>query len=416
MALYIIFLGIVPTIALSSFGIWYVRNSGQNWKKSMISTYVSSSDRVTEKCKPHAFKPRGARRANSIGKNFYERFAILFSPGRGDNTRNNAGRIFTVSDDIEQKRKQKQRLEITKTDLISTTNPDVINCSNSIEYRKSLLLGGGNTSCVVASTDPPDRPSPAQSAQTVIESQARRNSHRSELGLKIAERIQQMQKKPTKNIKGLTVKTEVKFEHLNESPGGSNSNSSSAAPRTGDPLLLPPQYGKPYVSNTPAPFYNKKPPPPPAPAQHLKPKIWSYFLFLHLSFFLSDSCSISRSTFFSFTFDLEHSFFLVRRSQHTDLLSRELWPLHYNVYAHIYMYICVCSRVGNERWRFNPPTRLLLSRQVWTVLCDFLRCNNSRNIYLIYLAVIEARINKGNLPSWNLGDLRAPRKEKKSIL
>ncbi|XP_061941870.1 uncharacterized protein LOC108002262 isoform X3 [Apis cerana] len=38
MALYIIFLGIVPTIALSSFGIWYVRNSGQNWKKSMIST------------------------------------------------------------------------------------------------------------------------------------------------------------------------------------------------------------------------------------------------------------------------------------------------------------------------------------------------------------------------------------------
>lgn len=273
----------------------------------MISTYVSSSDRVTEKCKPHAFKPRGARRANSIGKNFYERFAILFSPGRGDNTRNNAGRIFTVSDDIEQKRKQKQRLEITKTDLISTTNPDVINCSNSIEYRKSLLLGGGNTSCV--STDPPDRPSPAQSVQTVIESQARRNSHRSELGLKIAERIQQMQKKPTKNIKGLTVKTEVKFEHLNESPGGSNSNSSSAAPRTGDPLLLPPQYGKPYVSNTPAPFYNKKPPPPPAPAQHLKPKIWSYFLFLHLSFFLSDSCSISRSTFFSFTFDLEHSFF-----------------------------------------------------------------------------------------------------------
>lgn len=274
MALYIIFLGIVPTIALSSFGIWYVRNSGQNWKKSMISTYVSSSDRVTEKCKPHAFKPRGARRANSIGKNFYERFAILFSPGRGDNTRNNAGRIFTVSDDIEQKRKQKQRLEITKTDLISTTNPDVINCSNSIEYRKSLLLGGGNTSCVVASTDPPDRPSPAQSAQTVIESQARRNSHRSELGLKIAERIQQMQKKPTKNIKGLTVKTEVKFEHLNESPGGSNgSNSSSAAPRTGDPLLLPPQYGKPYISNTPAPFYNKKPPPPPAPAQHLKPKI-----------------------------------------------------------------------------------------------------------------------------------------------
>ncbi|XP_029040896.2 disintegrin and metalloproteinase domain-containing protein 19 [Osmia bicornis bicornis] len=38
MALYIIFLGIVPMIALSSFGVWYVRNPGQHWKKGMMST------------------------------------------------------------------------------------------------------------------------------------------------------------------------------------------------------------------------------------------------------------------------------------------------------------------------------------------------------------------------------------------
>ncbi|XP_017889804.1 disintegrin and metalloproteinase domain-containing protein 19 [Ceratina calcarata] len=38
MALYIIFLGIVPMIALSSFGVWYMRNSGQHWKKGMMST------------------------------------------------------------------------------------------------------------------------------------------------------------------------------------------------------------------------------------------------------------------------------------------------------------------------------------------------------------------------------------------
>ncbi|XP_071867032.1 disintegrin and metalloproteinase domain-containing protein meltrin isoform X2 [Bombus fervidus] len=38
MALYIIFLGIIPMIALSSFGVWYVRNPGQHWKKSMMST------------------------------------------------------------------------------------------------------------------------------------------------------------------------------------------------------------------------------------------------------------------------------------------------------------------------------------------------------------------------------------------
>lgn len=260
MALYIIFLGIVPTIALSSFGIWYVRNSGQNWKKSMISTYVSSPDRVTEKCKPHAFTSRGARRANSshtIGKNFYERFVIFFSPRRGNSR--SANKIFTVSESIG----PKQKLQITKTDLISTTNPDVINCSNSIEYRRSTLLGNASENTGGKGCADPD-PSPAQSVES---QQARRNSHRSELGSKIAERIQQMQKKPTRNIKGLTVKTEVKFEHLNESP---SSSSVGTAPRTGDPLL--PSDGKPY-SNTPAPFYNKKPPPPPAPAQHLKPKI-----------------------------------------------------------------------------------------------------------------------------------------------
>ncbi|XP_031843091.1 disintegrin and metalloproteinase domain-containing protein meltrin isoform X2 [Nomia melanderi] len=38
MALYIIFLGIVPMVALSMFGVWYVRNPGQHWKKGMMST------------------------------------------------------------------------------------------------------------------------------------------------------------------------------------------------------------------------------------------------------------------------------------------------------------------------------------------------------------------------------------------
>ncbi|XP_076164511.1 disintegrin and metalloproteinase domain-containing protein meltrin isoform X2 [Ptiloglossa arizonensis] len=38
MALYIFFLGIVPMAALSSFGVWYLRNPGQHWKKGMIST------------------------------------------------------------------------------------------------------------------------------------------------------------------------------------------------------------------------------------------------------------------------------------------------------------------------------------------------------------------------------------------
>ena len=261
MALYIIFLGIVPMIALSSFGIWYVRNPGQHWKKSMMSTYVSSLDRVTEKCKPHAFSSRGARRANSshrLGKNFYERVVIFFSP-RQENSRN-SDRIFTISDNLP----PKEKLQITKTDLISTTNPDAINCSNSIAKRKSMLLSNMDQS---VSNKKPDISESDQSAQpSSVEGQARKNSIRTELGTKIAERIQQMQKKPTKNIKGLTLKTEVKFEHLNESSSG---GSVGVTPKTGEPLLPD---GKPY-SKAPAPFYNKKPPPPPAPAQSLKPKI-----------------------------------------------------------------------------------------------------------------------------------------------
>jgi len=82
---------------------------------------------------------------------------------------------------------------------------------------------------------------------------------RLELGSKISERIQQIQRKSPKNIKGLTLNTEFKFEHLDESPA----NTSDVTPKTSDELL----------SKTPAPFYNKKPPPPPAPAPNLKPKI-----------------------------------------------------------------------------------------------------------------------------------------------
>lgn len=250
-------------IALSSFGVWYLRNPGQHWKKSMMSTYVSNLDRVTEKCRPHAFASRGARRSNprghKFGRNFYERFVIFFSPRREGSR--NSDRIFTVSDNVP----AKEKLQITKADLISTTNPDAISCSNSIAMRKSMLLGNVDQS--VGGRRPPDASDSDQTVQpSFVDGQARKNSIRTELGTKIAERIQQMQKKPTKNVKGLTVKTEVKFEHLNESPSGS---STGVTPRTGDPLVPD---NKPCFK-PPAPFYNKKPPPPPAPAQSLKPKI-----------------------------------------------------------------------------------------------------------------------------------------------
>ncbi|KOX69862.1 Disintegrin and metalloproteinase domain-containing protein 12 [Melipona quadrifasciata] len=141
---------------------------------------------------------------------------------------------------------------------------DAINCSNSIAMRKSMLLGNVDQSVGSRKSDVSDSDQAAQ--PSFVDGQARKNSIRTELGTKIAERIQQMQKKPTKNIKGLTVKTEVKFEHLNESPSGS---STGITPRTGDPLMP----DKKPCLKAPAPFYNKKPPPPPAPAQSLKPKI-----------------------------------------------------------------------------------------------------------------------------------------------
>ncbi|CAK9824753.1 Disintegrin and metalloproteinase domain-containing protein 12 [Anthophora retusa] len=49
MALYIIFLGIVPMMALSLFGIWYARNPGQHWKKGMMSTSDRSHNRLSIK-------------------------------------------------------------------------------------------------------------------------------------------------------------------------------------------------------------------------------------------------------------------------------------------------------------------------------------------------------------------------------
>lgn len=260
MALYIIFLGIVPMIALSSFGVWYVKNPGQHWKKGMMSTYVSSLDRVKDIRKPHAFASRGARGVNSghaIGKNFYERVVIFFLPRQHSSP--NTNRIYTISENLP----AKEKLQITKTNLISTTNPDAINCSNSIEYRKSMLLA--NMDQRINDTDSPESSDCVRLAvPSSVESQTRKNSVRSELGSKIAERIQQMQKKPSKNIKGLTLKMALKFEQLNESP----SSSSGVTPKSSEPLTQE----KPFVKAT-APFYNKKPPPPPAPAQSLKPKI-----------------------------------------------------------------------------------------------------------------------------------------------
>lgn len=247
----------VPAVALLLFGVWYVRNSGQHWKKD-VSTYVSSLDRFKEK--PHAKKsPRvpTSKTHYTAGTKFFGwriEISTYFAPKKKNASRN--AKIFTISDDIG----LKEPLQITKTDLISTTNPDAIKCSNNIEYRKSLLSGD-------AKPDVSAKPQTHEVCNKIatfsvptVEVQSKKilTPLKPELGSKISERIQQIQKK-SKNDKGLTLNTKFKFEHLNESPA-STSDVTSETPDT-------------LFNKEPAPFYNKKPPPPPAPAQSLKPKI-----------------------------------------------------------------------------------------------------------------------------------------------
>lgn len=256
-ALYVIFLGVVPTIALL-LGVWYVRNSGQYWKKDVMSTYVSSLDRFKKKRKPHANKslgvPSSTTHYTTGSKLLGWRIVIsaYFAPKKKNTSRNANNKIFTISDDV------KESLQITKADLISTTNPDAIKCSNNIEYRKSLLFGNVKPD---VSAKPQTHNKIVTFPVPTVEVQSKKITPlKSELGSKISERIQQLQKRSSKNEKGLTLNTDLKFEQLNESPA----STSDITPKTPDAS---------GNSKEPAPFYKKKPPPPPAPAQSLKPKI-----------------------------------------------------------------------------------------------------------------------------------------------
>jgi len=229
-----------------------------------MSTYVSSLDRFKKKRKPHAKKsldvPTSKTHYTAGSKLFGWRIIIsaYSAPGRKNASRNANNKIFTISDDVT----LKEPLQITKADLISTTNPDAIKYSNNIEYRKSLLFGNVKPD---VSTKPQTHEVYNKIATFSIptdEVQPKKITPlKSELSSKISECIQQIQKKSSKNEKGLTLNTELKFEHLNESPA----STSDVTPKTSDVLF--------DNSKEPAPFYNKKPPPPPAPAQSLKPKI-----------------------------------------------------------------------------------------------------------------------------------------------
>lgn len=295
MSLYIIFLGIVPTLAFVSITIWYVRNNGggKQWKKATasnpISTYVCCAPR-RQKSFFKSQKPKNAKSSVEPNSN---------------------GKAFTISDRIATL--PRDQIKIVKRDLVSTTNPEAINCSNEIEYRKSLYAAAATAADDVA----------VLNGNNNLQNDARNPSKRSsplktELGIKLAEHIMQLQRGTLqpKNFKGLTLHTDLKFEQLRESPNATpataeilhanktvyskkppplpDSDKKPIASYDKKPPPPPPEppvalYNKPSVPvaststnkvakpigwalDNSRPFYEKKPPPPPAPPQSLKPK------------------------------------------------------------------------------------------------------------------------------------------------
>lgn len=276
MGLYIVFLGIVPTAALISFAVWYSRNNAggiNQWSKKAssanpISTYVSSID---------CFKSRRPKFASSKirRKSLIERVLSPSSKKTKPSDVDFRSKPYSVSERIGTL--PRDQIRIIKKDLSYTTNQDVIDSSDRIEYRRSILI---------------DESVPAHPGFTLGNNEARNESKRksplrTELGIKLAEHIQQINNNmQPKNFKNLKLNTDLKFEHLRESPSG---GSSAGTPQTAQSILsndeppptpsMPPALKEPVAFYNkkppppPAPLYDKKPPPPPAPPKHLKPKI-----------------------------------------------------------------------------------------------------------------------------------------------
>lgn len=243
-ATYIIFLGILPTLGLILLGVWYRRNNpNKQWKKGALSKYVFNVD-----C---CFKPKRKSCATTISpvyksqkEGLFQRILVALMPNK--NPPQNTNKIFSISDQLS----NKEKLEIVKSNLVSTTNPNMINSSNNIQYRNSL-----NEPKVEFSHQQPTMKIDVNSNSNSMEVTSKRISPlKIDLGSKLADHIQQFQKGSNRNFKGLKVQTELKFGQLNESP----CSTSGTTPNSSETLLK----DKSNLTSK-APFYNKKPPPPP---------------------------------------------------------------------------------------------------------------------------------------------------------
>lgn len=254
--LYIVFLGIVPTISFISIGVWYRKNNSSRpgWKKDMLSPYVSNLPCFRNN-KPKNLSPS----IKKLSKNKFSlptnknKFISIFKLSRDKNTANNSSsndnnlmhghennKIFTINT------LSRDKINIQRKNLVSTTNQDVINCSNNINARNSLLFSdnaNSNDTAIYANVSNfINRDNPAVSIHS---------SHCDKVNDK---------NKREKNFKDLKLNTRINFKQLDESP--SSSDSAGVLLENGVKI------------NEPLPFYNKKPPPPPAPPANNKPKLF----------------------------------------------------------------------------------------------------------------------------------------------
>lgn len=192
--LYVVIFGVLPFAGLVSLFVWYTRNNGgvaSNWKKAASSAYVFSHNCFSWSRKPKTTSTSASASSSSAG-------------------RVNDAKVFTISNGS--LGKQQQRLGITKKDLVSTTNPDILRASETIASRP-------------------------------------RSSHEMDIGASVAERIQRLQSRNTMNLK---VDTRLPRSQ-------SNSTTAESTPRTAETEMLISQTNARPV----APFYHKKPPLPP---------------------------------------------------------------------------------------------------------------------------------------------------------
>lgn len=272
--------------------MWYRKNNPTRpgWKKDVIPPYVSSLVCLKKFKPPNSSvirtpKTKVSSRAIKNRKFFAhirEYFSSFYNSRRNNNRlHNNSSSIFTISDNT----LARDKIHITKKNLVSTTNPEAINCSSNINVRNSLLVNNLSK----------DNENIAEnSGINFVNPKLNMDSPKKiEFGTIISDRIKNLQKS-SKNFHGLKLKTDMAFEHLNESPCGSSTpnlcdnttikmNVSQNISQLSDGFKKLNEINKlPSVnseimtfhkSQEPTPFYDKKPPPPPAPPQHLKPKI-----------------------------------------------------------------------------------------------------------------------------------------------